>query len=318
MMPTNTDATSTAEAAEQKPLELKSVDTSSNRKQPDPEKSKPAVEKAVDVPADASDDDDDDAGDDDEGDDAQTADSSEEAEEPAKKKRRLSKWEKKRLGRAKEAGIKEGREAALAALREAGVLKDGAETPPPKQEPVDREAVKTLADFDFDQDAYFDYKVERKLAERDAKAAAELQAKQEQESQAQFRERVAEFESRRGEGAFSEIEKADIPVPPVLIEILSEDPHGLDIAYDLIQDPDEAKRIAALPKLQMLRAVAAIADEYAEPSPETPKPETPRKITKAPAPVKTLKGSGKAVVSPYDKSITAAERIAQWRAAGRV
>lgn len=268
---------------------------------------------------------DDDAGEeaDEHGDESETDDDAQAAEHTTGKKK-LPRWMKKRIARAEQKGYNIAK-AELTAL-----------SPKAAPEPVQvaQEQEKTLADFDFDQAKFDDYRIERavekRLEAREAKAAEEREAKLHEQAKEQFLERVDQFEDAVGEGAYEEMLKAEINTPPVMIELLNGHERDLEIGLYLARNPDECDRIAELSPLKMAKELdkidALIADGYfaqpgsvkpkndtkAEPA-KTPAPKPKPKLTNAPPPAKTITSTSSSTKSPDDEGLSTAERIALWR-----
>lgn len=276
------------------PRELKSIDTSNKpvevKPEPPPEKvAKVEVETETANPP--------------EGEDAPDADS------PQAKQKRLPRWMKERLERERQVTEARTREAMLREFQEKQ----------PKAEPVeDAPKLKTLEDFDFDQSAYTDYLVERKIEQAEAKRRQQTEQQKQAEAAESFKRRVDSFEERVGDGAWEDIVSSPINTDSAykpLTELFMGDDHDLDIAHYLASHLDEAKRINGLSRLAQLREIAKIADRFDKPAEgvDTP-PEAPKKkTTSAPPPVKTVSGAGKAGLDVNDPNLTPEQRIAMWR-----
>ncbi len=235
------------------------------------------------------------------GSDASAADSS-------RKKQKLPRWMKERLERAKQ---------VTALETEARIRKElQTEAAPPKQEQEAKTSGKTLADFDYDQDAYFDYKVEEKLKARDEKATKAKQDEERAQSEKTFKAKVDEFEKRVGDGAWEEIEQSPLNLDKSyakLAEMIQGEDAFLDIAHHLAMNHDEAAEIAKLPPLKMALAVAKIAERFEDKPEEKKVTNLPKKVTNAPPPPKTVSGAGKPSVDIRAPEMSTEERIAAWR-----
>lgn len=228
------------------------------------------------------------------------------------KPKRLPRWMKERLERERQVTEARTREAMLREIQEQQRGTQEAETVKPA------EARKTLEDFDFDQDAYTDYLVERKIKQAEEKRAREAEQRKRAEAAESFKSRIDAFEERAGDGAWEDLENSKINRDPKfkpLIDLFWGDEHDLDIAHHLAQNLKEAERIQALPKLQQVKEIAKLADRFdgSSKAVDTPAETPPKKTTTAPPPVKTTSGSGKPVVDINDPNLTTEQRIALWR-----
>jgi hypothetical protein len=300
-----TDVTDVASTTVAQP-ELKSADTSVVNKitaeaaKAEPVKAEPAVEAkveetAVQVP---------------EGDEADAPDAGSEAAKPGK-----NSW-KKRLERVRQTAEAETRANVLKELIDQGVIKP---PKPPQEAVVETKAEKSLEDFDYDQDAYLEYKLERKLEQREAKQREAEEQKRQAETAKQFEAKVSEFEQRVGEGAWQEVLESPINLDPEfkpLAAMIEGDDLALDIAHHLASNPDKAEEIIKLSPLKMALEVAKIAEQLGGKQSEKPAPVLPKKTTNAPPPPKTVTGSGKPSVDVNSPDLTPEQRIAMWRKRG--
>lgn len=236
-------------------------------------------------------------------DDAPEADSSDDKPEGK------SRW-KKRLERVRRAAVAET-EARL--LRE---FQSRQQTEAPTPAPS---ADKTIADFDFDPDAYTAYLVDRRLEQKAKERAAEEAAIKQAEAAEKFEAKVSEFEAREGEGAWHEVSTSPINTDPKfkpLCDLFVGDDHDLDIALHLANDLPEAERLLSLSPLARARELGALAERFSaapKAAPAKAPVAPPRKLTNAPPPPKTVAGAGKATVDVNDPSLTTAQRIALWK-----
>lgn len=225
-----------------------------------------------------------------------------------------SRW-KKRLERVRRAAVAE---------TEARIRREIQQQQAPAAPVAEPEPEKTVADFDFDTNAYTAYLVDRALAKKEQERVAESKAKEQAEAAEKFQARIAEFESREGEGAWHEVVTSPINTDPKfkpLCDLFVGDDHDLDIALALANDIPEAERLLSLSPLSRARELAKLAEQFSDAPPEraapAAKPEAPvlppKKLTNAPPPPKTVAGAGKATVDLDDPSITPAQRIAEWR-----
>ncbi len=233
------------------------------------------------------------------------------ADSPDKKEQRLPRWMKERLERVRQVTEAETR---------AAVLKEVQTVPPvvAEVEETAAPAVKTLADFDFDQDAYFDYKVDLKLTQKEEATKRESQAKEQAKAKEAFDARIDAFEERAGAGAWDDIKDSVLNTDPSLkplVDLFMGDEHDLDIAHHLVSNPDEIKRLAALGPIQRAKEVTKLAESFGEPAQTANIPAVPpKKTTNAPPPPKTVSGAGKGAIDVNSPNISSADRIAAWRA----
>ena len=229
-----------------------------------------------------------------------------------KTEKRLPRWMKERLERERQVTEARTREAMLREFQE----RQPAKVVPEKQADP---AEKTLMDFDFDQGAYTDYLVDRKLALREEKQRLDAEQKKQAQAQESFKSKVDAFEAKAGDGAWEDIVSSPLNTEPEfkpLTELFLGDEHDLDIAHYLATNLAEAERINALPKLQQVREIAKLADRFE--GEKDDKPVTvPKKTTSAPPPVKTISGAGKPSVDITDPGMSTADRIRAWKQAGR-
>lgn len=297
------DVASTTEA---QPAALKSIDT---RVMAEPAAEATPKNEPVEAPAEMPE--------------AQASDSPEGADDappadsPRKgKEHRLPRWMKERLDRERQVTEARTREAMLREFHEKNPTQEA-----PKAATVIEE--KTLEDFDFDQDAYLNHKVEVALEKRQAQQRQQDEQRKQAEAAESLKARVDAFEERAGNGAWEDIVTSPLNTDPAmkpLVDLFMGDENDLDIAHHLATNLDEAKRIAALPPLQRAREVAKLADSFSGSevvNTPTPAPTTPKKTTNAPPPPKTVSGSGKASVDINDPKLTPEQRIAMWRSQGK-
>jgi hypothetical protein len=228
------------------------------------------------------------------------------------KEQRLPRWMKERLERVRQVTEAETRAAMLKEVQTVPA------TQPEPASPANVEQPKTLADFDFDQDAYFDYKVERKLQEKETAAKRESEAKEQAKAAETFKARVDAFEEKVGAGAWEDITTSPLNTDPAfkpLVDMILGEDHDLEIAHHLASNPDELTRIAGLTPLARARELAKLADSFGEPAPTANAPVVPpKKTTNAPPPPKTVSGAGKGAIDVNSPTISSADRIAAWRA----
>lgn len=241
-------------------------------------------------------------------DDAPAADSP----DKGKRKDRLPRWVKERLERERLVTEQRTREA---------VMREIEERQKPAQPPEAPEREKTLADFDFDQEAHTAYLVERAIAKREAENAKQAREREQAEAAEKFKAKIDAFEDRVGAGSWEDIVSSPINTDPKfkpLCDLFMGDDHDLDIALELANDVSEAERLLGLSPLARVRELAKLAEKFSgEPTPPEKAPVLPKKLTNAPPPPKTVAGAGKATVDDNDPNLSTAERIALWKKRGK-
>lgn len=239
-------------------------------------------------------------------DDAPAADS---PNDDGKKKSRDPRWVKERLERVRRVTAAETREQVLREIQQS----QPQTREPTNVAPADRE--KTLEDFDFDTNAYFDYKVERGIERREQQAQQREAQQKQAEAVEQFKAKIDSFEDRVGAGAWEDINTSPLNTDPAfkpLVDLFLGDDNDLEVAHHLAMNMEEAQRLMALSPLARVREVAKLADQFSAPPKTAPAP--PRKVTNAPPPPKTVSGGGKSTPSEDEEGITSAQRIAIWQA----
>lgn len=145
----------------------------------------------------------------------------------------------------------------------------------PKAAPV-AEGKPRLDDFETHEawvEAVTDWKVEQKMADREAKSEAARRQ--------QTWEQKAESARAKFEDFDDALESAAMPSRPVA-EVLSESPIGAELAYHLATNPKEYARINALGPIAAARELGLIEarlDQKSKPAAKAPAP-----VTKAPKP----------------------------------
>lgn len=161
-------------------------------------------------------------------------------------------------------------------------------------------------DFDFDITAF---------NRAHYKWLRDEERKQEQITQRQrsFSEKEAAFKAEHPD--YDDVAKSpDVAITRDMAVAILDTENPPAIAYYLGQHPDEAAAIASMTPIAAARAIGRIeAKLEAPPAPVTPR-EPPKKTTNAPPPPKTVSGAGKPEVSVDDPNISAAQRIAYWKA----
>lgn len=233
--------------------------------------------------------------------------------------KRLPRWMKERLERVREVTAAETREKLLREFQEKSPQ-------PPQAVQPEAPKLKTIEDFDFDQQRYTDYLVDTKLEARERQTRADAESRDRAKAAETFKSRIDAFEERAGDGAWEDIVSSPLNTDKAykaLTDLFMGDEHDLDIAHHLASDLKEADRIKALPRVQQLREISKLAEKFEDGSqseevatPSIPAP-LPKKTTTAPPPPKTVSGSGKPSVDINDPGLTTEQRIAAWRKAKR-
>src|SRR6185312_9094167 len=231
--------------ATEAPRELKSNDTSSKAKEPTAvetvKKPEPKVVEKVEAKADAV---------------TKPPEGESETDAPdadspqGKTEKRLPRWMKERLERERQVTEARTRASVLQEIQERQAA------PPPPVVPESHE--KTLMDFDFDQDRYIAYRVERAIEAKEQKAQAD-------KANETFKQHVDAFEEKVGDGAWDDIISSPLNTEPkfkALTELFMGDEHDLEIAHHLATNMKDAERINALPRLQQVREIAKLADRF--------------------------------------------------------
>lgn len=154
-------------------------------------------------------------------------------------------------------------------------------------------------------EALTDYKIEqREKAKQEIETKSKLKDEQEKVINS-YSERVKAFSEKHAD--FNEVVDAsdDVPCSATVREIILSSENGPALTYELAKNPDEARRISALPPLAAAREMGRLEAKLS--APEESKPE-PKKITNAPAPIKPTGGKGGVVEkSIYDPSLSQSE-----------
>lgn len=182
----------------------------------------------------------------------------------------------------------------------------------------------TLEAFDFDQEAYAealtDWKVSAKLAERDKKEADSKAQQTAAEKATAFKTREAAFAADNPD-YYDVAYTAPINYSEAMLGAIQESDEAPAIAYHLATHLDEAADISRMSPFAAAKAIGRIEAQLSAPAGhETPPRRPPNTVTKAPAPVATLRPAApirKALEDmPMDEY--AAERNRQRKAAGLI
>lgn len=152
------------------------------------------------------------------------------------------------------------------------------------------EGAPKLEQFDFDPEKYA--AAREKYAEE--RALKQLQDKQRGESQRAYQERISSEWSEKVASTkhddFHEVVGQFSPTTPLLMAVMEAGP---EVAYYLVKNQAESKRIDSLPLLAQIREIGKLEVKLAA---ETPTPKTP---SRAPAPITPVTGS----TAPAPKTI---------------
>lgn len=250
--------------------------------------------------------------------DAEEASESEETDEP---KRRRSGAERYRRQRER-AEAAEARAAALEAriaALEAGKKPD--DTPDLTKGPISvkNDDIKEPdpSNYDYgDLDPRYiadlaDFKAEQKIAalRQEMQATEQQKAAMREAEQIKTRaeqtaqvgsERYADFNEVVIEGA----EEGEWPLTQPMLEAALDSDKGADILYYLASNPTEAEKVAAMSVRELDRWVGRMEAQFDRPA--------PRKVSKAPPPVNSARGSGgKFSANPATTDFAAFEKLAQ-------
>ncbi len=176
---------------------------------------------------------------------------------------------------------------------------------PEPQQPVQSDGKPTLADHDFDQEAYLealaDWRLNQKLTERDSQEQAKQKQAQEEEKKAKFQERIQQYEAEYP-GKWDAAVKAPINFTEPMLEVIASSEVGPHIAGYLAENLDRADEISRMTPYAAAAALGRIEASFSAPKPVTP-PAPPRTVSKAPAPAPTVQGTAVARKAAHEKSV---------------
>ena len=165
--------------------------------------------------------------------------SQEEVDRIAEKVRKNAAYRAKRETEARLAGVKEG--LGMAAPEKPAEPQQPAEPKEPQRA--------DFADYESYIEARAEYRADRKVEERFAKQKEEAKAAdtrtEQQKAQQRFMDEVAALE-KEVPGARETLESSDAPLTAAMQEAIHASDAPARIAHYLAENPDEAKRIAAL------------------------------------------------------------------------
>lgn len=184
--------------------------------------------------------------------------------------------------RAREAAEKEA--AFLRGQLE--VMKKG-EPPPPVVTDPTKPSLDNYENIESFTDAMMDWKLSQSDREREARAAQATHQTAVQKRQATWGEQVTKVLT---DGRYPDFEavafNSTIPISASMAEVMQDSEKGVDIAYYLGKNREEAARIAQLPPLQAARAIGLIEAKLTVPIAASVK------VSSAPPPVTPISGKG--------------------------
>ncbi len=133
-------------------------------------------------------------------------------------------------------------------------------------------------------------RLNRENEEAERKAAADRQVRE-------FRERTQSFlkDGKAKYGDFDVVmQSPDLPISPAMRDAMLVADNGVDVAYHLATNPDEARSIFDLQPFQQIQQIGILAHRLSTPQDQP--------STSAPPPPRTLKGSGGGSRNPEAES----------------
>lgn len=163
-----------------------------------------------------------------------------------------------------------------------------------QQDPFGIPPIKSLADFDYDENEYLKYNDQRTQA---LVAVQTQQALHMQQQQAEARKRMAVHQDREGKFANETPDYwqvvQNVPVTPIMRQAIETSDIGPEVVYYLGKHPEVAQAIAYDHPIEQARKLAALEYEFRG----AKKSAARNEVSSAPPPAKTVKGSnpGRAV-----------------------
>lgn len=194
---------------------------------------------------------------------------------------------KKRIDRLNRK-ISETEERAKYWENEAIKLRDSGKKQVEPEKKADTSKKPKADDFEKHEDfveALADWKAEEKWKEREAKQRESEVKAEVQKRQDSHQKRLDEF--KKSHSDFDDVieEANDIPVSMTIRDAILSSENGPELMYALAKDPEELKRIAALPPLEATRALGRFESKITQSSSDV---KTEPKTTKAPAPMREV------------------------------
>ena len=182
-------------------------------------------------------------------------------DEPHKKETGSQRWKKKALREAEEKEY----------WRQEAMKGKQTEAPKPAPAPEGKPALDQYETFDAYNEALMDWKVEKRLAEREQQEQSKKIEQSWETKKAQARKELPDFDE-----VISDMIE---PPAPVVLAVMNASDHTAKIAYHLAQHPDEYQRINRLAPPQAALEVAMIAAKFNRTSTPAPRP-----VSRAPRP----------------------------------
>jgi hypothetical protein len=202
----------------------------------------------------------------------------------------------RKLG-AKDAEIAELRKAQGA--NAAPPPKEAAKTGAAETEKAGKPEAKNFDTYEEYVEALADWKLDTREnareAERKQRAAKEAHDAVIQANDAKFRERRALYPDWK-----EKVDAAtDIPITEIMHTLITESEYRADLGYYLAENPEEASRIAALSPLRQAAELGKLESTFAEDDTKDAVKKTAeavpvKRVSKAPAPVKTVRAQAEA------------------------
>lgn len=168
-----------------------------------------------------------------------------------------------------------------------------------------KEPDKTLADFDYDNEKYFDYriqKVEQDALKKTEKLMAQFQGQSEaQRAYGEFQKREAEF-SKTVKDYRESVNPDNWACSEVMAGEIHRSDAGPDIAYHLAKNPDKAMEISQLSERDAVRQMVLL-----EASLKAEKSKTGKTVSDAPPPPPKVKGDDATLEKDYREGMSDAE-----------
>ena len=186
--------------------------------------------------------------------------------------------------------------------------KGAQETKPDPKVEAKSEGKPKAEDFESHEDfveALADWKTEQKLKERESKQR-ETQAKTEHQKQVDaFQQGVQALMEKHED--FEEVLESvdDVRMSPAVQQLILDSKNGPELTYHLAKNREELERICKLSPLAAARELGKFEAGLSKPEPK----QEPRKLTKAPEPIKPLSGSGKSQTEKtiFDEGLSQAD-----------
>ncbi len=183
--------------------------------------------------------------------------------------------------------------------------------------PIDVPQEPKRLDFVSDEayvDALTDYKVDKRIAEREASQQKAKQAAEMQEIDNSYQKTVKVAQKKYDD--FSEVvATATDEIPPFMVMAIKESDVGGDLTYYLAKFPEETKKILNMRPVQALKYLTQLEKELSEPDTETQPEKAKPAVKKAPEPITPVRGTSISEMSGHAKNFAEykAKRLAQMR-----